>query len=142
MRLALLLIVFSIAGAQTNNTIQASGSATRSVKPDMAQLNIGVVTQAATAQAAADQNAAAANAIIKALQTVLGRSGTIETAFYSISPRFSNGTSAQPPVLIGYTVNNTVRVTTNNVTLAGPLIDAGNQSGANSVSGPALGFRD
>jgi uncharacterized protein YggE len=142
-RIALLLLVVSLAGAQTQpaNTIQAAGSATRNVKPDMAQLSIGVVTQATTAQAAADQNATLAAAIVKALQAVLGASGTIETLYYSISPRYSS-TNAQPPVLIGYTVNNTVQVTTNNVGLVGPLIDAGNAAGANSVNGPTFGLQN
>ena len=50
-KIALFLLAVSLAGAQTTpNTIQASGSNTRNVKPDMAQLNIGVVTQAPTAQ--------------------------------------------------------------------------------------------
>ena len=143
-RIALLLLAVSLATAQTqpNNTIQASGSATRNVKPDMAQLSIGVVTQAATAQAAADQNATLADAVIKALQAVLGTSGTIETLYYSISPRYSNPTNTQPAVLIGYTVSNTVQVTTNNVALVGQLIDAGNAAGANSVNGPTFGLQN
>ncbi len=142
-RIVLFLLAVSIAGAQsTTNTIQASGSATRNVKPDMAELQMGVITQATTAQAAADQNATLADAMIKALQSVLGSTGTIETVYYSISPRYSNGTTAQPPVLIGYTVSNTVRVVTNNVALIGRLIDAGNQAGANSVSGPTFGLQN
>jgi uncharacterized protein len=140
----LLLLAASLAGAQTNNTntIQAAGNATRNVKPDMAQLNIGVVTQATTAQAAADQNATLADAMIKALQAVLGSSGTIETVYYSISPRYSNSTNGQPPTLVGYTVSNTVEVTTTNVTLVGKLIDAGNAAGANSVNGPTYGLQN
>jgi len=141
MKIALLLLAASLAGAQTTNTIQASGSATRNVKPDMAQLSIGVVTQAATAQAAADQNAAVADAVIKALEAVLGTTGTIETAYYSISPRYSNQPNTAP-TLIGYSVSNTVQVTTNNVGLVGKLIDAGNAAGANSVNGPSFGLQN
>jgi len=140
-RIALLLLAASLAGAQTTNTIQASGSATRNVKPDMAQLTIGVVTDATTAQAAADQNAAAADAVIKALTAVLGSSGTIETAYYSIFPRYNNQPNATP-TLVGYTVNNTVQVTTTNVALIGKLIDAGNAAGANSVNGPSFGLQN
>jgi uncharacterized protein YggE len=141
-RFALLLLCVSLAGAQTNNTIQASGSATRNVKPDMAQIGVGVVTQAATAQAAADQNATLADAVIKALQGVLGPSGEIETLYYSISPRYSNPVNNQPATLVGYTVNNTVQVTTNNVGLVGRLIDAANAAGANSINGPSFGLQN
>jgi uncharacterized protein len=140
-RITVLLLLASLAGAQSTNTIQASGSATRNVKPDMAQLTIGVVTEATTAQAASDQNAAAADAVIKALQAVLGTSGSIQTAYYSISPRYSNQPNTTP-TLIGYTVNNTVQVTTTNVALVGKLIDAGNAAGANTVNGPNFGLQD
>jgi uncharacterized protein YggE len=137
--LALLLAV-SVAGAQTPNSIQASGSATRSLQPDMAQLNIGVVTQAATAGAAADQNATTTDAVIKALQGVLATTGTIETLYYSISPRYTNSGGQQ--TLVGYVVTNTLKVTTRDVNRVGRLIDAGNGAGANSVSGPFYGLQN
>src|SRR5689334_301783 len=100
-------------------SIQASGSATINVPPDQATLSAGVVTQATTAQDAASQNATMTAAMIKALTTVLGTSGTIQTLYYSLSPRYSNGSSNQPPVIIGYTATNTVQVVTTNLNLVG-----------------------
>jgi uncharacterized protein YggE len=137
--LTALLLAIS-AAAQTPNSIQASGSNTRNVRPDMAQLNIGVVTQATTAAAAADQNATTTDAVIKALQGVLATTGTIETLFYSINPRYT--TSAGQQTLVGYVVTNTLKVTTNDVNRVGRLIDAGNGAGANSVSGPFYGLQN
>jgi uncharacterized protein YggE len=137
--LALFLGV-SAAGAQTPNSIQASGSATRNVQPDMAQLNIGVVTQAATAAAAADQNATTTDAVIKSLQGVLATTGTIETLYYTISPRHTNTGGQQ--TITGYIVSNILKVTTRDVNRVGRLIDAGNGAGANSVSGPFYGLQN
>src|SRR5581483_10555126 len=128
--LALLVLSVFLVSAQTTNTIQAAGSATRNVTPDMVQLNFGVVTQATTAQAAADQNATIAEGMIKALRDVIGTGGKIETVYYTVSARYSN---SNPPTLIGYTVSNTVRVTANNPGLAGKLIDTATQIGANSI---------
>ncbi len=128
------------AAAQTPNTVQASGSATRNVNPDMAQLNVGVVTQATTAQAAADQNAATTDAVIKALQSVLSSAGTIKTLYYSISPRYV--TSGGQQTLAGYIVTNTLQVTTTIVGRVGPLIDAANAAGANNISGPYFGLQN
>ena len=125
--------------AQTPPSIQASGSATINVDPDQASLSVGVITQAATAQAAAEQNAAAATTMINALKSVLGNNGTIKTIYYSISPRYNN---AQPAAIVGYTVSNTVQVIGNNINLVGPLIDAANQAGANNISGPNFGLQD
>jgi uncharacterized protein YggE len=137
--LTTLLLTFS-AAAQTPNSVQATGSATRNVKPDMAVLHIGVVTQASTAAAAADQNAATTDAVIKALQGVLGSTGTIETLYYSINPRYTSSGGQQ--TLTGYTVNHTLKVTTNDVNRVGRLIDAGNGAGANNVSGPFYGLQN
>jgi len=141
----LLALVFASAplGAQTNpaGSIQASGNATISVQPDQATLTAGVVTQATTAQDAASQNATQTAAMIKALTAVLGTNGTIQTIYYSLSPRYSN-TSNQAPVIIGYTASNTVQVVTNNLNLVGPLIDAANQAGGNNIGGPNFGLQN
>jgi uncharacterized protein YggE len=135
-----LLLAASIAAAQAPNSVQATGTATRAVKPDMAQLNIGVVTQAATAQAAADQNAATTDAVIKALQGVLSTAGTIQTLYYSINPRYVSSGGQQ--TLAGYVVTNTLQVTTTIVGRVGPLIDAANAAGANNISGPYFGLQN
>lgn len=143
MRAYFLLTPFLLAvsaAAQTPNSIQATGTATRNVRPDMAMLNIGVVTQAATAAAAADQNAATTDAVIKALQGVLATTGTVETLYYSINPRYTSSGATQ--TLVGYVVTNTLKVTTNDVNRVGRLIDAGNGAGANSVAGPFYGLQN
>jgi uncharacterized protein YggE len=137
----LLLTLAAVACAQTTtNSIQASGSATRNVKPDMAQLNVGVITQAATADAAATQNANMTDSVIKALEVKLGNNGTIQTLYYSISPRYA--TANGQTTLAGYTVTNTLQVMTTNVALVGPLIDAANGAGANNISGPYFGLQN
>jgi uncharacterized protein YggE len=112
--------------------IQAIGSATISVKPDQAQLAVGVVTQGATAQDAGQQNASLTTTVTNALNAVLGAAGTIQTISYSISPRYST-TQGQSSVIIGYTASNTVQATTTDLSLIGRLIDTANQAGANSI---------
>jgi len=142
--LALLLFSFTaLAQSQPNGSIQASGSATISgITPDQVQLNVGVVTSAKTAQDAATQNAQAANAMIAALKSVLGSSGTVQTISYNLSPQYTGGAVNTPPVITGYTASNTVQVTTGNLNLVGPLIDAANQAGANNISGPSYSLQN
>jgi len=125
--------------AQTVASVQATGHATISVAPDQAQLTAGVITQAATAQDAAQQNATQTTVMLNALKSVLGSNGTVQTVGYSVSPRYSN---ANPPAIIGYVASNTVQVTTINLNLVGPLIDAANQAGANNISGISFSLQD
>ena len=62
----------SLAQDRTENparpTIRVTGDSTVTVKPDEAEINIGVLTQADTAQAAATQNARKQDAVISELK--------------------------------------------------------------------------
>lgn len=120
-------------------SVGATGSATINVNPDQAQLNIGVVTQGATAQEAGALNATLATTVQNALKGILGTNGTIQTVGYSVYPRYSTGNT---PTIVGYTASNTVQVTTTNLAIVGTLIDTANQAGANNVSGVTFGLQN
>ena len=122
-------------------SVQANGSATITAKPDQAQLDVGVVTNGATAQDASQQNASLSSTVQDALRKVLGAAGTLQTVNYSVSPRYST-TPGQPSVIIGYTASNTVRVTTADLSQIGLLIDAASAAGANSVGGLSFGLQN
>jgi uncharacterized protein YggE len=64
---ALLLGCTVMLGQPTAASVQATGSATMNVTPDQAQLSIGVITQAVTADAAGQANATLSNAVQYAL---------------------------------------------------------------------------
>ncbi|MBZ5581516.1 MAG: SIMPL domain-containing protein [Acidobacteriia bacterium] len=123
--------------AQNPPSIQAGGSATINVNPDQAQLNVGVTTQASTAQAAAEQNASQTTAVIAALKALLGSGGSIQTVGYTVYPNYTTGN-----VITGYTVTNTLQATTGDLSLPGPLIDAANKAGATNVGSLAFGLKD
>ena len=131
--LSLLVCLPLLAAAQlvqiTSGSIQAIGSATIPVTPDQVQLDVGVVTQGATAQDAGQQNATLTTTVLNALKGVLGAAGTIQTIGYSVSPRYST-TQGQPSVIIGYTASNTVEVTSTDLSLIGRLIDTAKQAQA------------
>jgi len=135
---ALLLVFGSLAAAQTGRTIQATGNATLAVSPDQASLDVGVVTVATTAQDSSQQNATLTAAVINAVKGVLGSSGTVQTLYYSISPRYATNSST----INGYTTNNTLRIVSNDISIIGRLIDAANGAGANTVGGLSFGLQD
>jgi uncharacterized protein YggE len=144
MRRILTVLLFAVTplAAQSTTagrTVTATGSATIYVTPDQAQFTASVVTQAATAQDAAQQNATMTTAVLTAIKAVLGSAGSVQTVSYSISPRTSN---ANPPMIVGYTAINQVQVTVTDLSLIGKLIDAANQSGANSIGGLTFGLQN
>ena len=142
----ILSILSVVAAAQAQDVanvhfIKASGVATIKVKPDQAEISIGVVTQAASAQAASAQNAAQTAATLAAVKNALGTLGEIQTSGYSVSPQFEyrNGL---PPKITGYQTSNTVLVRVNDTSLAGKIIDAANAAGANNIIGISFSVRD
>jgi|SRR5271157_4093847 len=141
--LIVFLAVAAVSPAQTNapGTVQATGTVTLSVNPNQAQLDVSVITQGTTAQQAAQQNATQTTAVINALNQVLRLTGTIQTVNYSVYPRYSTA-PGQNEVVVGYTASNTLRLTTDDLTLPGPLIDAANQAGASSIGNLTFGLRD
>jgi len=143
-----LLIPFALAAALCAQnpmrvpSITAVGDASVSVPPDMARVDLGVATQAATAQDATQQNATQAGAVITALQTLLGASASIRTISYSVSPVYNNPPPGQSATIIRYTVTNIVEATLTDLTQVGKVIDTAIQSGANRVQGISFGLQD
>jgi uncharacterized protein YggE len=123
-------------------SITAVGSATVSVTPDMARVDISVVTQGATAQDATLANATQAGAVITALQGFVSSSSNIKTVSYYLSPVYNNPPPGQSATIIGYMVTNTVEVTLTDLSQVGKVIDTAIQSGANRVQGISFDVQD
>ncbi len=115
-------------------SVQGSGTVSVTANPDQAQLVIGVVTEAATAESAAATNASSTSAVIDAIKQVLGNTGSAPTRGYSITPRYAEGARTQRAQhIVGYTATNNLEVTTNDLDLTGKLIDAAASAGANNI---------
>jgi uncharacterized protein YggE len=114
-------------------SIRATGEATVTAKPDRAIVDLGVVSQAQTAQAAAAQNATHLDAVLRALTGAAGNGAEIKTVSYSLDPNYRYPKPGGQPELAGYTARNTIQVTTADLGAIGKIIDAATQAGANNV---------
>jgi len=123
-------------------SITAVGSATVSATPDLARVDISVVTQGATAQDATVANATQAGAVITALQGFVSSNSNIKTVSYYLSPVYNNPPPGQSATIIGYMVTNTVEVTLTDLSQVGKLIDTAIQSGATRVQGISFDLQD
>jgi uncharacterized protein YggE len=112
--------------------VTASGEAVITVEPDQAEIDIGVVTQAKNAPNAAKENTDKLSRVIAELKQILGKGDEIKTASYSLTPNYRSPQGGKPE-LIGYTAANVLRIKTGTLTNVGKLIDAGMQSGANTI---------
>jgi hypothetical protein len=114
-------------------SIRVSGEATVTARPDQAILDVGVVTQADTAEAAAAENARRADAVLAELRKLLGAGSEIKTVSYSVSPNYRYPREGGRPAITGYTANNIVRAQVNDLAIIGKVIDGATQSGANRI---------
>jgi uncharacterized protein YggE len=136
---AVLLLAFSLTAQETSSklppSIATTGEAVITVKPDRAQIDIGVMTQAGTSDAAASKNAVQLDAVLSQLRTVLGPAADIKTISYSLTPNYRYPTGGGEPAITGYTATNIVRATIDDLTKMGKVIDTTTASGANRVQG-------
>ncbi|HWQ53345.1 MAG TPA: SIMPL domain-containing protein [Bryobacteraceae bacterium] len=123
-------------------SVRATAEATVSATPDRARIHIGVVTQAPNAQAAAAENAKQLDAVLAALRKVLGPQAAVRTIGYSVNPNMRYPREGGAPVITGYTAQNTVEVTTDDLKLVPRVIDTATQFGANSVQSLQFMLRD
>ncbi len=122
-------------------TVSASGEATVKVKPDHAEIRIGVVSDAPTAQAAAQSNSRDTSQVITTLKAAMGQAGELKTSGYAISPQYQYGNNT-PPKLTGYRATNTVMVEMDEIGKLGQVIDASVKAGANEMNGISFSLRD
>lgn len=123
-------------------SIQTTGEAVVTAKPDRAQFDIGVVTQAATSQAAVAQNAQQLDATLARLRQLLGEGAEIKTVSYTVSPNYRYPKEGGEPTITGYTAANTIRITLNDLTQVGKIIDAATQVGANRIQNLQFTLKD
>jgi len=138
---AILVLIDKGAWAQADRSAQlrlltAVGSAEVRVSPDLAEVRLGVETEAPTATQAREVNAARANEVVSALKAVGIPEKAIQTSAFQIYPirRFEDETPrrGEPPI-IGYRVTNIVGVRTDKLDLVPGIIDDSVRAGANRV---------
>lgn len=122
--------------------VQAQGQGTVSAKPDQGTVDLAIVSQAQTAQDAANQNANQTTQVLAQLKQLLGNNADIRTLNYSLNPNYTYPPGGGQPNLIGFTANNTVEVTVGDLTLPGKVIDTAVQAGANRVESLRFSIKD
>ncbi|MCZ7573814.1 MAG: SIMPL domain-containing protein [Ardenticatenaceae bacterium] len=131
------------AASELTRTVSVSGHGEVQATPDQATVTVGVQSQAATAEAALDENNTKMAALLKVIKDAGVASKDIQTSNFSIFPVYEEkNVSNEPPRVIGYRVNNQVVVKVRSLDALGSLLDAVVKAGANQIQGIAFGFAD
>ena len=130
----------------SNGGITVSGSATISVEPDLAILDMGVEAFGKTVSFARSDAAIAMDAIVSSLKSEGVLEKDIQTQRLNISPKYewqeisigSQVTNKQ--VLTGYSVSNYVRVKIRDLDHVGKIVDSASESGGDFVRVNGISF--
>jgi uncharacterized protein len=119
----------------TKLDVSATGKVTR--VPDIAVISAGVVTRAATAVAAIQQNADRMERVRAALKRAGIEDRDIQTSSINLNPEYRYEQN-KPPQLVGYTASNQLNVRFRDIRNSGKILDALVAEGANQINGPTL----
>ena len=121
--------------------LTVTGEGRASAQPDMAQITLGVSTQAATAAEAMTQNASRQQAVIDALKAEGVEARDIQTSGLNLSPRMDYP-EGQAPKLVGYAAQNTVSLRIRDLAGLGAVLDKLVATGANEINGISFARED
>ncbi len=113
--------------------INVQGEGKVSVKPDVAEASIGVVTRGANVGQAQTENTRISNAIIDFIKNSGVADKDIKPINYSVQPRYDYSRFGRGE-LIDYEVRNTVQVKIRDFTKIGTILEGAGSRGANEVS--------
>jgi uncharacterized protein YggE len=104
--------------------------------PDIAKLQVVIVTEAPQAQAAAAENAKKAEAFVSAAKKFLQPQDSLKSMGYRIVPLQTYGERGKKPAITGYRVSNNFQITIKDLSRLGDLIDLAVRQGVNEMYGP------
>lgn len=122
-------------------TLNLSAYGETRVAPDMANISLGVVTEAPTAAGALSANSERMTQVMAALKKAGIAERDIQTSGLNLSPQYDY-VQNEPPRLRGYQASNQVTIRVNDLDRLGAAVDATVKAGANNVNGISFGLKD
>ncbi len=122
-------------GTAPEHTISVSGTGTVTLKPDVADLHLGVLINRQTVKSAQADAAASMTKVIAALKALGIDDKDIQTSNVSLQPTYDYSANTNPPRITGYQMSNSVTVTVRDLSKLGDAIDNSLAAGATSLDG-------
>ncbi|MBR9703720.1 SIMPL domain-containing protein, partial [Candidatus Woesearchaeota archaeon] len=114
--------------ATTTNTVSFAGEGKVLAKPDVAIVNLTILTEAKTSKEAQDENSAKSNKLIEFLEGQGIDEKDVKTTGYNISPQYYYPPYPQrnennTPRITGYRVNQTIQVKIRDLEMTDDVLD-------------------
>ncbi len=115
-----------------SNSFTVDGTGEVEVKPNSANVSVGVQSQGATAKAVQDQMNASINKVTAAIKAVGIDEKDIQTQNYSVNPQYDYSAGQK---ITGYMASTNLTINIRDVNKANSVLDAATAAGANQVGG-------
>jgi uncharacterized protein YggE len=122
-------------------TITVPGEGRVRVRPDLADLRVGISLTEQSVQAARTAGALALQGVLSRLRTLGIKDHDIQTSIISMTPGYDYS-DRNPPRLVGYALTNTVSVVIRDLERVGDVIDGALTSGATTLDSIAFRVAD
>jgi uncharacterized protein YggE len=139
--IAIMVAPFSLLSqdAATRQTlVRVTGEAAVETPPDLAVVDIAVTTEGSRAIVLASKNADKVNAVLKAVKSVVGANGEVETLRFSADPSYRWYPYKADQTL----VTNTIRVKVHDPDLVSQVIDQALAAGATQIRDVKFDFQN
>lgn len=128
--------------AEEVSKITVVGQGMVSVVPDMANINLGVVTLGRTAHEALKDNSRAMQNVFSALEKNGLPKKDIQTSQLNLNPQWDRrNNNGEPPKIVGYQAVNNVTVQVRDLEMLGSVLDQLSKVGANNMNGISFGLQ-
>lgn len=119
--------------ATTTHTVTFSGEGTVSASPDVAVIDLSIVTEAGTSKIAQDENSRKSQSVADFLKREGIEEKDIKTTGYNVYPQYTYPQTGRP-IITGYQVNQSMQVKVRNLDRTNVVLDGVVAAGANQVS--------
>ncbi len=116
-------------------TVSVSATGRTQAEPDMAHLTTGVLAEGKTAAEALTKNSQAMRKVVDGLKALGIEGKDIQTNSFRVEPRHQHFKDGRPPTVVGYQVENEVRLVVRDLKKLGSVLDEVVSLGANQVGG-------
>ncbi|MDO8505239.1 MAG: SIMPL domain-containing protein [bacterium] len=118
---------------EVRDTITIAGEGKVTAIPDIATVEVGVVTEKSDVLAAQKENTSKVNELLKKVKDLKIEDKDIQTTNYQINPQYDYQSGRQ--TLRGYSITQSVKIKIRDLGKIGVLLSSVGEAGANQVSG-------
>lgn len=120
--------------AITTNTVSFSGDGKVVAKPDIAKIQLSIVTDALTSKVAQDENSKKSKALTDYLKKQNIDDKDVKTTGYNIYPQYKYPPLGSQPQITGYQVNQSMEIKIRDLDKVSNILDGVVNAGANLVN--------